>query len=458
MLQMSGLAGVLCILAAQAGPAEGYEPTWESLDRRPTAAWFDEAKFGIFIHWGVYSVPAWAPTHTETLVWEYAEWYPHWMKDPEHPTYQFHRKHYGDDFSYAEFAPQFKAELWSAQDWAELFERAGAKYVVTTAKHADGYCLWPSKHSGKWNSMDLGPNRDLIGQWSAALRERGLKVGLYYCLFEWDHPDYPDHLDDYMVKYVHPQMKDLVARYRPDLLWSDGEWQHSSDALHSKDFLVWLFNESPVRETIVINDRWGQETRSHHGGYFTTEYGGFHGIEDMSRVKWEECRGLGRSFGYNRNERVADYMSAEQCVHLLVDTVARGGNLLLDIGPRADGTIPPIMEERLLEMGRWLEVNGEAIYATRPYGPMSADEGGVPVRYTRKGDVVYAICLSRPTDELRLSSVEVADDCRVTLLGSDRPLKSRRLEKGLAIESPDLSPEQWPCRHAYVFKIRGIQP
>lgn len=175
-----------------------------------------------------------------------------------------------------------------------------------------------------------------------------------------------------------PQLKDLVTRYRPDVVWPDGEWEHPSEDWKSKEFLAWLYNESPVRNTVVVNDRWGKETRSKHGGYYTTEYDIVHD-EDASKKKfehpWEECRGIGGSFGYNRNESLGDYETSDAVIHMLIQKVARGGNLLLDIGPAADGSIPVIMQQRLADLGAWLGVNGEAIYGTT-VGPLVEGEGG----------------------------------------------------------------------------------
>ncbi|HUT23598.1 MAG TPA: alpha-L-fucosidase [Sumerlaeia bacterium] len=340
---------------AEKGP---YEPTWESLDSRPTPQWFADAKFGVFIHWGVYSVPAWGPKGS------YSEWYLNYMRNKQSETWKFHERVYGADFQYEDFAPLFKAEMYDPDEWADVFAKSGAKYVILTSKHHDGYCLWPSKDRPGWNSMEVGPKRDLLGDLMEAGRKRGLKMGFYYSLYEWTHPLYPKEVDRYVEEYMMPQFKDAVTRYQPSIIFADGEWDHPSEKWRSRELLAWLFNEADCRRDVVVNDRWGAGDRHKHGGYYTTEYGG--GLEGIDHP-WEETRGMGHSFGYNRNEDISEYRSAEDMIYLLIDLVSRGGNLLLDIGPAGDGRIPVIMQERLLQIGEWLDVNGEAIYGARPW-------------------------------------------------------------------------------------------
>lgn len=419
-----------------------YKPVWESLDKRPVPEWFVDAKFGIFIHWGVYSVPGWAPKG------RYAEWYWYDMYNlPE--TKNFHRRTYGKNFQYQEFAPLFRAELFEPERWAELFFLSGAKYVVLTSKHHDGFCLWKSSYSWMWNSVDIGPKRDIVKDLTEAVRKKGLKMGLYYSLYEWFNPLYKKDVKLYVEKHMLPQLKELVLKYRPSLLYADGEWDHPSDIWKSKEFLAWLFNSSPVKDEIVVNDRWGKETRTLHGGYWTSEYGGCLGEGrkiDYEHI-WEETRGIGSSFGYNRNEDAQDYSTAEQLIHLLIDVVSKGGNLLLDIGPTADGRIPAIMQERLLEIGRWLKTNGEAIYGTRAFLKEDKD-----IRYTKKGNTVYAICLKLPEKQLELDiNIKPTSKTSVSVLGYKRKLKWKYLNKKISIEIPQLEKN-----YAYVFKINQV--
>ncbi|HPO30096.1 MAG TPA: alpha-L-fucosidase, partial [Candidatus Hydrogenedentes bacterium] len=187
--------------------AQPYQPTWESLDKRPNPQWFEDAKFGIFIHWGVYSVPSWGPKG------KYSEWYWHDMQDPNGETWKFHVKTYGEKFKYQDFAPMFKAELYDPNQWADVFARSGAKYVVCTSKHHEGFSMWPDPNNWNWNAMDIGPHRDLLGELVEAVRARGLRMGFYYSFYEWFNPLYRSDVHRYVDQYMLPQMKDLVTRY-----------------------------------------------------------------------------------------------------------------------------------------------------------------------------------------------------------------------------------------------------
>ena len=440
--------GVGILVSASARAQVKYAPTWESIDSRPLPAWFDEAKFGIFIHWGAYSVPAWGPKG------RYAEWYWHDMQNKDGETWKFHAETYGEEFEYQDFAPMFKAEMFDPDQWADIFKRSGAKYVVLTSKHHEGFCLWPSQESWNWNAVDIGPHRDLAGDLSKAVKAAGLRMGFYYSLYEWFNPLYRSDVKRYVDEHMLPQLKELVVRYEPDIIWPDGEWDHPSDVWRSTEFLAWLYNESPVRDDVIVDDRWGKECRSTHGGFYTTEYGHVGAGKNLAEQrKWEECRGIGASFGYNRNESIDEYASAASLVHLLIETVSKGGNLLLDIGPTADGRIPVIMQQRLLEVGQWLEVNGEAIYGTRPWRETAEND----VRYTTKDGAVYAICLKWPGPELALKAPKPKDNVEVTLLGSDAPLTCRVDQGALCIEVPPLTVAEVPSHHAHVFKLTGIE-
>ena len=434
---------LLVCVAAAADKSVVYQPTWESLDARPLPTWFQDAKFGIFIHWGVYSVPSWGPKS------RYAEWYWNDMKDKKGETWKFHEKTYGADFQYQDFAPMFKAELFDPAQWADIFARSGAKYVVLTSKHHEGFCLWPSAESWNWNSVDVGPHRDLCGDLIEAVRARGLRMGFYYSFYEWFNPLYRSDVPRFVDQHMLPQLKDLVQRYRPDIVWPDGQWEHPPEVWRSMEFLAWLFYDSNAPDDVVVNDRWGKGCRNEHGGFATPEYGRLPKGRLTDAGLFEECQGMGKSFGYNRNEDVDNYRTATELLHLLIDNVSRGGNLLLDIGPTADGRIPVIMQQRLLDMGKWLEVNGEAIYGTHAWRE-HAD--GDHVRYTAKDGALYAICLQWPGRELALCAPNPAADTVVTLLGNGPdPLVWRKDDDRTVIETPAaLSAD---CEHAYVFKL-----
>jgi alpha-L-fucosidase len=439
--------------------AQTYSPDWASLDSRPIPQWFKDAKFGIFIHWGVYSVPAWAPVGKEYATYsKYSEWYWNRMVTDSSKVGKafraFHNKTYGPNFAYQDFAPMFKAELFNPDQWADVFKDAGAQYVVLTSKHHDGFALWPSAQSWNWNAADVGPHRDLAGDLSAAVKAKGLHMGFYYSLYEWFNPLYKTNVGKYVNEHMIPQLKDLVTRYKPDIIWPDGEWEHPSDTWQSQQFLSWLYNESPVKNTVVVNDRWGKETRSKHGGYYTTEYDIVHN-EDASNKKfehpWEECRGIGGSFGFNRNENLNDYQSSDALIQMLIQKVSRGGNLLLDIGPDADGTIPIIMQQRLADMGAWLKTNGEAIFGTTAGQPTPAN---ATVFYTQKNKDVYMLLTAQQDKSITLDLSHAP--AKISLLGSDQAVKYTYKNGKLVIDGVKLYPNLPSGGFAWVLKMAGV--
>jgi len=453
---MKKLAFALVTTVTLASWAAHYEANWESLDRRETPQWFSDAKFGIFIHWGIYSVPAYAPFDKENVYACYAEWYQGRMIGAQgtrgQKAFQAHHKAFYGDQPYANFAPQFTARFFKPEAWARLLKKAGAKYVVLTSKHHDGYALWPSAQSPYFNSCVLGPGRDLCGEITRAMKAEGLKSGFYYSLMEYANPVYTAaETNGGMVAWSHamnfPQMKELVEKYQADILWADGEWKHPAEEWDSVGFLTWLYNESSMKDSIAVNDRWGK-VRGQHGGYYTTEYGhGEEGVKAGDYIHpWEECQGIGRSFGYNRFETTEQYKSREKCVETLVDIVSRGGNLLLDIGPDADGLIPVIFEDRLLAMGRWLDVNGEAIYGTRAWAKRPKTMKKDRVYFTEKGTSLYVISFGNAPITVR----DVGPVAAVSLLGSARKVDFTSTGADLLIQ-PDESPA--PGDYAKVWKV-----
>jgi alpha-L-fucosidase len=435
-----------------------YKPTWESLDSRPTPAWFEDAKFGIFIHWGLYSVPSWGPTKGVGIYEKYAEWYWRSLADTNRESHSlfkaFHERAYGENFKYQDFANYFTCEMFEPQEWASIFAASGAKYIVLTSKHHEGFALWPSVYSWNWNAMDAGPHRDLAGDLINAVRAAGLRMGFYYSLYEWYNPLYHQDVQAYVDTHMLPQMKELILTYKPDVLWPDGEWDYPSETWHSQEFLTWLYNESPVKDFVAVNDRWGKETRSKHGGYFTTEYDLIH-AEDANAVQiehpWEECRGIGTSFGFNRNEYLENYSTSEELVHILINKVARGGNLLLNIGPTADGRIPVIMQQRLKDMGDWLQVNGEGIYGTRKWKKAPVVTPETNIFFTAKGDDLYVICTRFPTETVVVGGIKQPDG--VAMLGYKGKIESSYEGGKLSIAPPVITPADTPCPYSWIFKV-----
>lgn len=234
-----------------------YNAEWSSLDKRELPQWWSDAKFGIFIHWGLYSVPAYAPMdEVEEIYEKYAEHYGRRLSRGNPYFVNFHKKHYGEHFQYADFGPMFKAEYFNSQEWTELFKAAGAKYVVLTSKHHDGFCLWPSTHTPQWNSVMMGPHVDLVDTLSKAVRAGGLHFGLYYSFLDYSDPFHDKKtIDKWVETKMLPQMKELVNNYKPEIIFADGEWDYDSKTFRSEEILAWLFNESPVKENVVVNDR-----------------------------------------------------------------------------------------------------------------------------------------------------------------------------------------------------------
>jgi alpha-L-fucosidase len=475
----------LCLnLSALVLAAQSYQPDWNSLDKRPTPEWWQDGKFGIFIHWGPYSVPAF------TAKGQYAEWYQHALANNSYEglVQDFHQKNYGNR-SYYDLADDFKAALFNPAEWAQLFEKAGAKYAVLTAKHHDGFCLWPSAEASKsrgfpWSADLRGPNRDLVGEFCTALGRSGVKPGLYFSLYEWYNPLWEFDPARYARDHAMPQLYDLVQRYQPWVLWADGDWDASAETWQSQQFLGWLYNESPVRDRVVVNDRWGSGTRFKHGGVFTPEY---QPDMDFEAHDWEESRGIGRSYGYNRAENAEDYSSAQALVLHLVDRVSRGGNFLLNVGPDAYGQIPPIMQERLLEVGKWLEINGEAIYNTRRWrsahqwgegrrdwqpGPKSSGDvmlkqtvdpdPGFAVKevfytWNPKSKSVYAIFPKYPADRrLVLRGIQLGSGSELTLLATKEKLRTETLNGNTTVFLPDYNPARIRSAHAFALKISNF--
>ncbi|TKK67662.1 hypothetical protein FC093_12990 [Ilyomonas limi] len=469
--------------------AQNYQPTWQSLDSRPVPQWWKDGKFGIFIHWGVYSVPGFS------RVGAYAEWYQNGLMSGDSVRIKYHKEKFGDR-SYYDLKNDFKAELFDPEAWAKLFEASGAKYIVLTSKHHDGFALWPSKEADRdwgfaWNAVSAGPHRDLLGDLFAAVRKTSVHPGMYYSLYEWYNPLWKTNKPKYISEHMWPQMKDLVNTYKPDVFWTDGEWDLSDEEWKSKDFLAWLYNESPVKNSVVTYDRWGSGVRFHHGEVYTPEY---QPDIDFADHAWEESRGMGFSYGYNRAEDAWDYNSAQVLVLSLIDKVSRGGNFLLDIGPDEHGKIPPIMQERLLEIGGWLKINGEAIYNTvRWKTPFQWSEGrtdykpgksekknseassnndimlkltvnpdpGYAVKeifytYNPATNSLYAILPKYPSDKkLIIKNTTLPAGTRIYFLSTEQTLQWKQMGDNVAVQLPDYDPNVIQSPYAYVLKIEN---
>ena len=439
-----------------------FEPTWDSLRQYQAPDWYQDAKFGIFIHWGVYSVPGFGN-----------EWYPRNMYLKGSPEYEHHRQTYGpqDQFGYKDLIPLFKGEHFDPQAWAELFEQAGAKYVVPVAEHHDGFAMYQSALT-RWNAAQMGPCRDIVGELAGAVRQRGLTFGVSshraehwffmnggrqfdsdvndpaYADFygpavtapnsaggfeaAWKSRDWtprPDaaYLEDWLARCI-----ELVDTYQPQVFWFDWWIEQIVFQPYVQRFAAYYYNRGlEWGKGVAINYK--NETFPVEAAVYDIERGQ---LADLRRPFWQTDTAVSKnSWGYIAGQ---DYKQAADIVSDLVDIVSKNGALLLNVGPRPDGLIPEGDQAILREIGAWLKVNGEAIYATRPWtrygeGPTAVADGGftdgvrrdytpADIRFTRKDSNLYAITLAAPGSAVRIRSLaagqfDAARIQRVCLLG-----------------------------------------
>jgi alpha-L-fucosidase len=474
----------LCF-AAGGVAADKYEPTWESITTHENPEWFRDAKFGIYFHWGPYSVPAFEN-----------EWYSRRMYRDETLKrfgreinfYRHHREHWGpqDTFGYKDLAKLFTAEKFDPEDWAELFLQAGARFAGPVAEHADGFAMWDSALTD-WDAKDVGPRRDIVGLLEKSIKKRGLKFtttfhhgwnwdwfpvwdkstdasdprykGLYGPIHNEGDPPTPEFHEEWKGKLV-----EVIDKYQPDLIWFDSKLRTIDDQVR-REFLAYYYNKEAEwgRQVGVTYKR---EDLPLGAGILDLERGR---MSQLQPYPWLNDDSIDwRSWSYIT---AADYKSTNRLIDGLVDIVSKNGCLLLNFGPRADGTIPAAVRTRLLEMGQWLKVNGEAIYDTRPWyvhgeGPTRVAAGSFgerevgdftarDIRFTRNGDTVYAIALAWPGDnqvvEIDKLSTRFAPETvsTVTLLGHAGRVRWERDRKGLRVTMPAAKPGE----HAFVLKV-----
>jgi alpha-L-fucosidase len=461
--------------------AGSFPPLPDALRARRAPEWFNGAKLGIFIHWGLYSVPGWAPLPDARVLKAnvggpnahlgpedqrycfahnpYAEWYLNTLKFEDGPTRGYHDRTYGPDFPYEDFAPLFNAagRAWDPGSWADLFRDAGARYVVLTAKHHDGFLLWPSRTPCP-RRPGYTAERDAVGELTEAVRGRGLKMGLYYSGgLDWAFnatriESFPMVFgtviqDPGFAAYADAHWRELIDRYAPSILWNDIGYPRSADLVGLLEHYYRRVPDGAVNDrfrTAIVEGR----ARAPYFDYLTPEYATF---AEITPAKWETCRGMAYSFGYNRNDDEASYLSSADLIRLLIDIVSKNGNLFLDVGPMADGTIPVAQRDRLLDMGRWLARNGEAVYDSRPWTRAEGQiEGGPPVRFTRRDGAVFAFLLSDPRGgRLVLHDFRPPPDTLISLLGRPGGLAWSMAGEALAVDWPEgVEPDA-----AHVLKI-----
>jgi len=443
--------------------------------------WFHDAKLGIFVHWGLYSVPGWAPHGADIdkqvaeKGWSamfannpYAEWYLNTLRIGDTPTRRHHVATYGPNFSYDDFATVFNSavEKWDPDGWASLFRKVGARYVVLTTKHHDGFLLWPSQRTSPRKTGSYATRRDLVGELTNAVRRHNLRMGLYYSGgLDWSFNETPvrDFSDVHrtiiqspdFVEYVNGHWRELIDCYAPSILWNDIGYPAAANV---PELFAYYYNAVPEG---VVNDRWTQQPPNRresfddpaaastqtHADFTTPEYASYDHIVDK---KWEATRGIGHSFGYNQNEGPEDYLSVEEVVRSFADIVSKNGNLLLDVGPMADGTIPDLQRERLLGLGAWLDTNGEAIFGSRPwFTARGQTSDNIPVRFTQSGDSLYAVVLGTPRNSLTaLEKLQAGPGTSVYLLGVSESLSWSQEGERIVISLPPLK-----TAPAYTLKI-----
>ncbi|MDR2534074.1 MAG: alpha-L-fucosidase [Tannerellaceae bacterium] len=460
-----------------------FKADWDSIAAKYSfPEWFADAKFGIFIHWGVYAVPAFDN-----------EWYPRNMYQQDHKVFKSHAERYGsqESFGYKDFIPMFKAERFNANEWMALFKASGAKYVVPVAEHHDGFSMYASDRN-HWNSVDMGPKRDIVGELKAAAEREGIVFGLsshrlenawFYnggMKFPSDVQDtsislygfrLPGGREDYneavaldWLAHVH----ELIDKYQPQLFWFD--WTVDSDVIrpYFNKFLAYYYNSAiDWGKQVAVNTKSGYPTNIQVGD---VERGK---LDSMRKYPWQTDTSVGKhSWCYTEGE---ENKTPEQIVHDLVDIVSKNGNLLLNIGPKADGTITGEQANVLLNIGQWLNINGEAIYGSRCWKKHGeGDKGGTAgsftdnaateysardIRFTSKGNTLYAIVLSckEPQTIVRSLTPENIGSAKiqsVRLLGSDDNIEWELTPDGLKVKFPD----KMPCSYACSIRIDFDKP
>jgi len=480
-----------------------FTPTWRSLRNHATPQWFKDAKFGIYTHWGPYSVPACGRN---------GSWYPYNMYRPEtardQGQYDYHVKTYGgpERFGYKDFIPLFTGERFDPDEWADLFKQAGARFAGPVGEHHDGFSMWDTRLT-EWNAARMGPKRNVVGELEKAIRAQGLRflVALHHIENWWFYPHWHREYDTADPRYsglygpphnvngdVRPRPRstgdhswpfddqdkpsaafldlwkaktlDVIDTFRPDVLWFDFGLQRVHER-YKLEMLAHYYNQA-LRwgSEVVLTYKWHDLVAG--SAVIDLELGRF---KDLTYQDWITDSSVDDQGAWSY-VRDAGFKSVTTLVHHLVDNVSKNGYLLLNVGPRPDGTIPEPAQDRLRGLGRWLAVNGEAIYDTTPWmvygeGPTKMTTEGYfseeqdvtytadDIRFTVGNDALYAICLGWPDERVCIQTAAPllypSEITSVTMLGVDENLEWSLTPDELTIQRP----AQRPCEHAYVFKI-----
>lgn len=466
-----------------------FEANWESIKANyKDPEWFNKTKFGIFIHWGAYSVPAFG-----------SEWYPRHMymdtanfnaqlgtgKQGPSKEYLYHREKYGDQktFGYKDFIPMFKGEKFDANEWIDLFKKAGAKYVIPVADHHDGFAMYKS-NTTRWNAYDMGPKRDILGELFKAGREKGMIMGASsHFAFNWSFYNKKDHFDTSDPQYADlysskgkdlkepvsqefkdrwwARTKDLIDNYKPDILWFDFYLDIPDFADQRPKLAAYYYNKGIEwgKEVVLQDKNFSHEAFPEGTVIYDLERGKLPGIR---KLPWQTDTSIGKnSWSYVSNW---ESKTANQIVDDLVDIVSKNGCLLLNVGPKSDGTIPDDQKAILLQIGDWLTMNGEAIYDTKYWntfgeGPTEVKKGhhsegnnqdlsAKDIRFTQKDNKLYAIVLDWPKDgKVNITTLaknsEYGKDLKikeVAVLGSSEKITWEQTNEGLKVKMPTKKP------------------
>ena len=476
-----------------------YKPELQSLDQHEIPEWYRDAKLGIFVDWGLYSVAGYGDKEWSRA--RYPDWYLHHMYDRYR---EYHEENWGENFHRDDFIPLYTAEHFNAREIVNMALDAGAKYIVPFSKHHDGYCLWDSKYTQR-DVVDMEPGRDLTRELVDACNGADLYHGFYFSVEDYEYPLIDQEGDSMRVRlwsrgmapdnagvveteneiyvdfdpgfhnhilsgkipvrhfvdeYILPQAKDYIDTYDPDILWFDGEWHRSAYYYKTPDIVAYFYNRAEGRKEVASNDRMGKETRGQYGDFYTSETD-----EVVNKIDepWEENRSMSESYGFNRNDSLDNYLTPDELIEMLVRIVAKGGNLNLIINPDGTGRVPELQKNLLKELGNWLKINGEAIYNTRPYEVMCDNtQLGQPVWYTMSKDSTfgYAIVFDWPKSETFIcTNVNIKWETKVYMLGYEKPLEWVDTGRNLWALSAKIPEEmirdksKRPCQYAWVLKF-----
>lgn len=474
-----------------------YKPTWNSLKEHTTPKWFKDAKFGIYTHWGIYSVPASGPN---------VSWYPCNMYREGTEQFDYHVKTYGGaaKFGYKDFIPMFTGEKFDADEWAELFSKAGAQFAGPVGEHHDGFTLWDTKLN-EWNSVNMGPKKDVVGELEKSIRKKGMRymVALHHAENWFFYPHWKKEYDTsdprYASFYGEPhnlewengaptgklflsqekpnkafldkwllKIQEVIDNYSPDLLWFDFGLKYVQEN-YKQEFLAYYYNKAlETGKEVVATYKWHDLAVG--SGVVDLELGRF---DELTYNDWitDTTVDDGSGWGYLSG---AKYKTPKSLIHYLIDNVSKNGYMLLNVGPKPNGEIPDEAKHILDEMGRWLSLNGEAIYGTTPWttygegptkmtkaGPFCEDQellyDNKDMRFTVKDENLYAIILGWPEGEVTIESLKrfyPAEIASIKMLGVDGELSWKLTDEGLKVATP----ANKPCEYAYVLKIEKKRP